>query len=177
MEWFWALLLVVLIAGYVFLFLQGRLLRAEFAELARGLADLRGAEARLREVLERKGPAEEPPPVLQELGPGLAALQAALERIQAEMLELRAAAARLLERPPPEEPPAAPVAGPEEVARRHLLEEGFSRIQVTGSQQRGLDVRLLVRAFRGDQLRAGHVLVREGRVVEAALRVPTTAFP
>lgn len=192
-EWFYPLMLVVILAGYVFLFIQGRIIRRSQEEI---LGDVDRLETAVRGLAERPEPraqampvaASIPPPppapaldagaVAEELEPRIRQVLQSLDQ-QGEVLDLlrrmvedlqkdvRAAGAR----------PAPANLSPEELARHFLIGEGFSRIHLTGSDLRDGGIRFLVRAMRGDEVRQGHVMVKGDQVVDAALKAPSALFP
>lgn len=182
--WFYPLMLIVILAGYVFLFLQGRIARQALSDLMEEIARLR------RELADLKTAATAAPPLPApvDMGPLQAAAARIEERLDAQAGDIQEFGALLVQaleeagkpRTAPaalraEEPPAAP--SPSEVALRYLEEEGFSRSRILGEAAVDSGTRLLVRASFGDQERQGHVLVRDGRVVRAALEIPASFFP
>lgn len=194
--WFFPVMLVVVLAGYVFLFIQGRMVRGGQQQLSAQLARL---ESALRELASRPVPAPivaaaepaevhpeleaQPPPSPEEIAAAIEPqIRTVVEAIheQALTLETLREMVALTE----ETVKAAGERGArladlsaEEVARRFLLEEGFSRIHVTGSDAREGGTRFLVRAMRGDEVRTGHVLVRDSKIAEASMKAPSAIFP
>lgn len=184
-DWFYPLMLVVILAGYVFLFLQGRAARDQVAAMQAQVDDLRRALDRKDDAKPVAG-APEPvaastagDPRLDEIQRLVAGQSAALDRLAEgiERLEMRGESGSA-------NGPQAPISagpprdgGPEEIARDFLIGEGFASITFTGSTETADGTRLAMRALRGNEVRHGHCIVRDGQVVDAALEVPTTLFP
>jgi hypothetical protein len=184
--WFYPLMLVIILAGYVFLFLQLRAMaraRDVFAESLR--RHLERIDLSLSRMLIHKPEGGESAAARDdELRRSLGALEERVERLGEAVstaiseAESRAAGAGVAQSASAMESPAPPRAEtPESVARRFLLEEGFSAIHVLGREERDDGIRLRVRAMRGDQLRSGHVTLSGGSVLDASMEVPTSLFP
>ncbi len=198
-DWFEILLLVTLIAGYVFLFIQGRITRQSqlrleqaFGETKRALAEL---QATASTIPQPAAPLAMPMVEIPDLRPELELLRDDLAQDRQVSAETRAAILRsegqlaalaeVLEALPEKmrtdaplaAPAAAPELSPEEIARKFLLEEGFSRVHLVGSDLKDGGVRFLVRALRGEEVRSGYVMVKDGAVLDAGLKVPTAIFP
>jgi hypothetical protein len=189
--WFYPLMLVIILAGYVFLFLQGQLLRRGIAALEEGLRAQREQSERLAkaqaDLLDRMQSHPRPSEALEQLPAEIAAAAedqnrghlALMERLD-QLAETLAQHAELLTpkviEPVTETAPAR-VQFPESVALEFLGREGFANVRVLGERHEAAGTRLLVSAHYGDQLRQGHVTVNEGRVVDASLKIPTSFFP
>lgn len=179
--WFYPLMLVIILAGYVFLFLQLRsLTRAQEGATESLRRHLERIDLSLsRMLIHKPAEAEAGGAQHEELRRALGVVEERLEGLAEAVSE----AASRRENPPESSAVAAASARaprpetPESVARRFLLEEGFSAIRVLGRDEREDATRLRVRAMRGDQLRSGHVTVRKDAVVEASMEVPTSLFP
>jgi hypothetical protein len=188
-ESFYPLMLIVILAGYIFLFVQGRMVRRAQEDTLTQLARL---DAALRDLATRSAAVQAPAPaqmieapagptaaeIREELEPRLRqilqmldtqgdALEAVRQGLAEVQQSVRASGAR----------PAPADLAPEEIARRFLLEEGFSRIHITGSDVRDGGTRFLIRAMRGDEVRQGHVLVKAGKIADATLKAPSALFP
>ncbi|MAG55311.1 MAG: hypothetical protein CMJ83_03385 [Planctomycetes bacterium] len=183
-EWFYPLMLLVFLAGQVFLFLQGRAAGRAIERLhgrlyqlemlvkdeARAAAPTVAAEAPLpaSEILDR----------LDALKCGLDDHAGGIDVIADRIAELeRRVASRPSAQPGTEPSEDSASSAPDEIARKFLIGEGFSRIQVHGSDTTDDVVRLRVKAIRGDEVRQGHVSIQDGRVVDASMEVPTALFP
>lgn len=178
-DWFYPLMLVVILAGYVFLFIQGRATAGMLDAMERRLDSLESAlRARVEpasgapEVVE--SPVDTVGPRLDELQRLLAGQGVAIERL-AEAVEDGG--------PRPETPASARapapalLTDPEEIARTFLLGEGFSSIRFLGLDDAEEGVRIRIGALRGNEVRQGHVIVADGKVTDAVLEVPTSLFP
>jgi len=180
-DWFYPVMLVVILAGYVFLFLQGRAAREATTALETQIDGLRRMLAEDRGALGTPRVPELPATDdfrsrLDDVQRLVAGHGAALERLAeaVERLEIRwdgASAGEAVS------PGGSTTADLEAVARDFLIGEGCSSITFMGSAAVDEGVRIGLRALRGNEVRHGHVIVRDGRVVDAALEVPTTLFP
>ena len=173
-DWFFPLMLVAVLAVYVLLSLQGRRDAARVVDALRGR--LEALEAALRESVagapsdgsEAAGPAPDPAGgildalqrSLTDQGVAVERLSQALERVEARLDATPTAAG-----------------GPKDIARAFLVTEGYSSIRVLEQSDVPEGVRVQVGGLRGDEVRHGHVVVANGRVVDATLEVPTTLFP
>ena len=109
---------------------------------------------------------------LDRIGERLDAMQQDIQMLHAE-IEARAGGGAVSE----VTPGADSSVDLETVARRYLSREGFERVQITSKRPDSGGIRFIVRAQRGDELRAGHVLVRGDEIVDAHLSVPSALFP
>ncbi len=144
---------------------SGRAARARLRDLRRQVLDLH----------ERLDEQQRPPPVdgaltaaVDELRERSEARQAALSRLAEDVRSLtdRDTRDRL-----------AGARSPRDLAVGHLRDEGYASIEVTAEEDAAEGTRVRVRALFGDQVRYGHVSVRDGRVVAGDLKVPVTLFP
>ena len=172
-DWFYALMLVVVVAAYVFLFIQGR-------RAAKVLDAMRGRTNALEAVLRTLG--DRATPGAPELaGAGSDPVGGTLDDLQRVLADQGAVIERLTETLKRVEarldPSPAAAGGPEDVARAYLATEGYSSIRVLGHAEVPEGTRVQVGGLRGDEVRHGHVIVANGGVVDATLEVPTTLFP
>jgi hypothetical protein len=184
-------MLVIILAGYVFLFLQGKILRASLDDLRARLD--RGEEAAQRRSttqVETVSALRESIPVIQDdseawsrifdavdaQNRGLDALIERMNRLDEERADAVMAAPPHMPSLQSETAPAK-VVYPEAVALEFLVREGFGNVQIMGERPTEDGLKLLVTAHYGDQLRQGHVTVSDGRVTDVSLKIPTSFFP
>ena len=184
-----ALLSIIALSGFVFLFLQGRHSRAAQAQLLERSDELLDRVEALEMRIKRKQ-GERPEVKAQEeslqridalsqrfadMAGRLGALSRDLGRIEAGQSQLCAS----LEKGSvePESGGERAPFDPTEIAEEYLRAEGYSRLEILREERVDGDIRILLRGSVGDEPRAGHLRLQNGRVIECDLSVPTSLFP
>ena len=178
--WIYPLMLVITLAGYVFLFLQGRLIRRGQERLERRMDEWE------RALLKSHQSPAPPRQEVVDLGPVLHQLEKLESQVAARFADLQQAqemlaldaVAKVREIPSMEvESSGNPAHSPEDLARSFLRDEGFTNIVIHRAVEGSGGTRVLLRASRGAELRQGHVLIHDDKVTGASLEVPTSIFP
>jgi hypothetical protein len=196
-DFIFPLILLITLAGFIFLFLQNRglaneisLLREsamvasrvplprepaafpkDLAEQIAQISQLKALDARITEVLaEVHGTSEALATFLEKLDRTSADSLAVLNNLVEEVARKEEA------RPEPDRAAGAGMTL-EEAVRDVLTKEGCTAVSIVGTEESGTEVRVTVRAKRGGFPEAGTVAFDSGVLKEVRLRPLTRMFP